>query len=251
MQARTRFRHALQQDNTKTLDDAACARIEKLSAEERLRWAFDTFGSGLVLTTSFGVQSAVLLHMATQIDPDVPVVFIDTQYLFPETYQFADALKEKLSLNLKIYRADASAAWQEARHGKRWEKGAAAKREYNIENKVEPMDRAARELGVTAWISGLRREQGSTREDRPVAELQGKTVKVYPLIDWTSRDVYNYLQKHGLPYHPLFDKGYASVGDWHSTKPGATDEESRGAGSARECGLHDPAQRKKGIDYQI
>lgn len=216
--------------------------FEKLSAEQRIRWAVDTYGDKLILTTSFGIQSAVLLHMATQIKPDIPVVFADTQYLFPETYQFAETLRQRLNLNLHIGRAPLSAAWQEALHGKRWEGDKAALDAYNLENKVEPVARIARELGAKAWLSGLRREQSDTRADRPAFEQQKAMAKIYPLIDWTARDIYQYLKKHDLPYHPLWEKGYVSVGDWHSSQTleeGMREQDTRFGGKGRECGLHD------------
>src|ERR1700744_3829132 len=99
------------------------ANLEKVPAEERVRWALERFRPDIMLSTSFGVQSAVLLHMVTQQWSDIPVVMVDTRYLFPETYRFADYLTERLKLNLKIYRAPVTAAWQEARHGKMWEQG--------------------------------------------------------------------------------------------------------------------------------
>src|SRR5277367_3351178 len=107
------------------------ANLEKVSAEERVRWALERFRPDIMLSTSFGAQSAVSLHMATQQWPEIPVVMIDTRYLFPETYRFADQLTERLKLNLKVYRADASAAWLEARHGKLWEHGIEGIEQYN------------------------------------------------------------------------------------------------------------------------
>src|SRR5882757_2549140 len=121
------------------------ANLEKVPAEERVRWALERFRSETMLSTSFGVQSAVLLHMVTQQWPEIPVVMVDTRYLFPETYRFADELTERLKLNLKVYRSEVSAAWLEARHGKLWEHGVDGIERYNQVNKVEPMQRAIRE----------------------------------------------------------------------------------------------------------
>ena len=120
--------------------------LEKISAQERVKWAVDTYGDGLVLTTSFGVQSAVMLHLVTQVVPKIPVIFIDTGYLFPETYRFAAELTKKLHLNLKTYVPALTAAHQEALHGKRWEQGLDGLNHYNHINKVEPMDRAVRDM---------------------------------------------------------------------------------------------------------
>jgi phosphoadenosine phosphosulfate reductase len=216
--------------------------LEKVSAEERVRWALDNLAEQFVLSSSFGIQAAVLLHMVTRAKPGIPVLFIDTGYLFPETYAFVDQLTERLSLNLKTYRATMTPAWQEARYGKLWEQGEAGLDRYNQMNKVEPMARALRELQAGTWFSGLRREQATTRAELPVLAVQRGTFKVLPLVDWTNRDVHRYLTKYDLPYHPLFDQGYVSVGDVQTTakwSPGMTEEETRFFGIKRECGLHD------------
>ncbi len=225
--------------------------LEEQSAHDRVRWAVEAFGGQLMLSTSFGIQSAVMLHLVNEVVPGIPVVFVDTGYLFPETYQFAETLTERLDLNLRIYRSQKSAAHQEAIHGKLWEQGLAGLEQYNLMNKVEPMNRAVQELKAQAWFSGLRRTQSSTRVERPVAEKQNKIWKVYPIIDWSDRDIYQYLQQNGLPYHPLWDQGYASVGDWHSSSKimdGVDEENSRFNGLKRECGLHEAVDRP---DYQI
>ncbi len=225
---------------------AAVADLSRLSAEDRVRWAVAEFGDKLILTTSFGIQSAVMLHLASRVAPEIPVVFIDTGYLFPETYRFADELTKKLKLNLKTYTPRRSAAQQEALEGKRWEQGLDGLKAYNFENKVEPMDRAVRELGATAWLAGLRRSQASTREGLGFVQVQNKITKVHPILDWDNRTVHRYLTEHGLPYHPLWDNGYVSVGDWHSSaplQPGMTEEQTRFGGLKRECGLHEVSGR--------
>ncbi len=225
--------------------------LESSSAEERVRWAVDTFGEGLILTTSFGIQAAVMLHLVTRIHPRIPVVFIDTGYLFPDTYRFADELTARLDLNLKTYRAPMSPAEQEAKFGRLWEMGAEGLARYNFINKVEPMDRAVRDLRATAWLAGLRREQASSRQELPVVQVQNRITKIHPIIDWTNRDVHFYLRQHDLPYHPLWEKNYVSVGDWHSSSPlapGMSEEETRFNGVKRECGLHEPSGR---VDFQI
>ncbi len=218
------------------------ARLEKATAEERVRWALEHFRPGIILSSSFGAQSAVSLHLVTQQWPEIPVVLVDTGYLFPETYQFIDQLTARLKLNLKVYRAPVSPAWQEARWGKLWEQGVEGIERYNQVNKVEPMQRALRELGARAWISGLRRQQAKSRADTGVLRLQNGIVKVQPIVDWTDRHVYQYLTLHDLPYHPLWEKGYVSIGDVHTTRPltgEMTEEETRFFGLKRECGLHD------------
>jgi phosphoadenosine phosphosulfate reductase len=222
---------------------AADRDLSKASARERLAWALDLFGDSLVASTSFGAQSAVMLHLATQASPGIPVVFIDTGYLFPETYRFADELTQRLKLNLKVYRAVESAAWLEARHGKLWEKGAEGLAAYNRIAKVEPMQRALSELHAKAWVAGLRRSQSSTRAGLPIVGTQDGRTKVLPIADWSDRDVHRYLTENKLPYHPLWEKGYVSIGDVQTTRPLTADmspEETRFFGIKRECGIHDP-----------
>ncbi|RDX37488.1 phosphoadenylyl-sulfate reductase [Kangiella sp. HD9-110m-PIT-SAG07] len=217
------------------------SKLDNVTAEKRVEYALEYFPSEVALASSFGVQSAVSLHLLTQAKPDIPVILVDTGYLFPETYQFVDQLAERLQLNLKVYQSELSAAWQEARYGKLWQKGEAGIKEYNKRNKVDPMDRALDELEVSTWFSGLRRQQSSSREELPVVQLFKGRVKVHPIIDWSSKQVFEYLQKHDLPYHPLWHKGYVSIGDTHSTralKDGESEEDTRFGGVVRECGLH-------------
>jgi phosphoadenosine phosphosulfate reductase len=227
------------------------AQIEAVPAEERIRLAYQHYGERLVLSTSFGVQSAVMLHMVTQIVPQIPILFIDTGYLFPETYRFAAELSQRLTLNLKTFRSQQSAAQQEALYGKLWEQGLDGLKKYNELNKVEPMNRAITQLSAQAWLSGLRRVQSNSREKRPAIEQQNKIVKLYPIIDWSDKAIYDYLTQHDLPYHPLWDQGYVSVGDWHSTSKlsaGMRAEDTRFGGLKRECGLHESSE---GDNYQI
>lgn len=215
--------------------------LAPLTAQERVSWALENLPGQSIISSSFGIQSAVMLHLITQQYPDVPVVLLDTGYLFPETYQFIDTLTERLKLNLKVYRAKQSPGWQEARFGKLWEQGVDGINKYNQLNKVDPLSNALTELNVSSWFSGLRREQASTRADKQVIEINRGTFKVYPIIDWTKRDVHQYLTKNNLPYHPLWEKGYVSVGDIQTSRPlelGMTEEETRFHGLTRECGIH-------------
>jgi len=215
--------------------------LEKKTALERIEFAAENLPSNYSIASSFGAQSAVSLHMITQVMPKIPVILIDTGYLFPETYQFVDQLAEALDLDVLVYQSTMSPAWQEARYGKLWEKDTRALNEYNQRNKVEPMDRALNELEVGTWFAGLRREQSKSRHELPIVQTFKDRVKVHPVIDWSNRDIHQYLQKHRLPYNPLWEKGYVSIGDKHSTKPltlGLSEEETRFGGSQRECGLH-------------
>ncbi|HCB14465.1 MAG TPA: phosphoadenosine phosphosulfate reductase [Gammaproteobacteria bacterium] len=222
--------------------EAMNRELEAVSAEQRVAWALENFSSRIVMTSSFGAQSAVCLHMVTQQWPEIPVLLVDTGYLFPETYHFIDELTERLSLNLHIHRAQYSPAWQEARYGKLWEQGVEGINRYNQLNKVEPMQRALRDLGVGAWISGLRRQQAKSRQHLDVLLWRNGRCKIHPVIDWTDRDIYRYLSKYELPYHPLWEQGYVSIGDVHTSHrlvDGMSPEDTRFFGLKRECGLHE------------
>lgn len=216
--------------------------LSQRSAEERVAWALNTLPGEHVLSSSFGAQAAVMLHLVVTQKPDIPVIVTDTGYLFPETYRFIDELTDRLNLNLRIYRSEVSPAWQEARHGRRWEAGAGGIRDYNQENKVRPMQRALDELEASTWFAGLRRVQSASRANTRFVDSSGERWKVHPIADWSDRDVYRYMKAHELPYHPLWEKGYVSIGDVHTTRTLAeagSSEKTRFNGLHRECGLHE------------
>jgi len=234
---------AYDEDETRAVAIERCnGKFAALDPKARVEWALEQLPGVHALTSSFGAQAAVSLHLLTSVAPKIPVILVDTGYLFTETYRFIDELAERLDLNLKVYRAEASPAWQEARHGQRWHQGIDGINAYNEENKVEPMRRALRELGVGTWFAGLRRNQSESRSQIPFLDWSGGRWKVHPIADWTDRDVHLYLQEHDLPYHPLWEKGYLSIGDSHSTKPiheVSTEEQTRFFGLKRECGIHE------------
>ncbi len=216
--------------------------LEAMDAQARVAWALENLPANHIVSSSFGAQSAVMLHMLTQAQPNIPVVLTDMGYLFPETYGFIDELTEKLDLNLHVYRAKLSAAWQEARFGRLWEKGIEGIEKYNQMNKVEPMQRALGELKAGTWFAGLRRSQSDTRGKLPVLQKVGNQFKLYPIIDWSNKDLHYYLKEHNLPYHPLWEQGYVSIGDWHTTQSlqeGMNEQDTRFFGLKRECGLHE------------
>ncbi|MEW8243910.1 MAG: phosphoadenylyl-sulfate reductase [Candidatus Thiodiazotropha sp.] len=217
-------------------------KLEGMSAEQRVEWALHYLPGNHIVTSSFGIQGALMLHLVSRILPDIPVVLVDTGYLFPETYSFIDQLSERLQLNLQVYRAPESPAWQESRYGRLWEQGLGGIEHYNRINKVEPLQRALKQLDAGSWFAGLRRQQSQSRSTLPVVRVQDGRFKVHPVIDWHNRDVHRYLQKHNLPYHPLWEQGYASVGDVHTSRPlelGMHEEETRFFGLKRECGIHE------------
>ena len=224
-------------------------QLESMSAEQRIQWALDNLPDEFVLSSSFGIQAAVCLHLVTKIKADTPIILTDTGYLFPETYQFIDKLTEQLNLNLKVYTAIYSNAWQEARYGKLWEQGIDGLTKYNLLNKVEPMQRALKELNAKTWCSGLRRSQASSREQLPVLSIQNGCFKFLPIIDWSNKEVFYYLKENNLEYHPLWEQGYVSVGDVQTSRPleaGLSEEDTRFFGLKRECGLHEEQGEDQG-----
>lgn len=228
------------------------AMLSAKDARERIAWAVGAHAGEIILSTSFGAQSALMLDLVLGVAPETPVVFVDTGYLFPETYRFSEELKERFpEMRLHTYVPRMSAAHQEALFGELWAQGREGLETYGRINKVEPMNRALTELGARAWLSGLRRGQASSRQNLRVVEKQNRTFKIHPIIDWSEREVYHYMKERGLPFHPLWHKGYVSIGDRHSTRTLAEAgdaEATRFNGVKRECGLHEMSGQG---DWQI
>ena len=234
-----------QQSQELNLDlDTLNQEFDQSSAIELIEWSAETFGSQLVMSTSFGIQAAVMLGLVTSVVPDIPVIWIDTGYLPPETYGFAERLTAELSLNLKVYQSPMSPARMEALYGRLWEGSVDSFNRYDQIRKVEPMQRALDELGAAAWLTGLRAKQTDYRKTLTRIGQQEGRYKVMPILHWNSKDVYDYLTANNLPYHPLFEQGYVSVGDWHSSRPITADDtdgrDTRFNGLKQECGIHIP-----------
>ena len=229
----------------------ACPHLAQCDAFGRLRWGLETFGEGFALTTSFGIQAAVSLHLLSRLDRTVPVIWVDTGYLQLETYTYAEDLMQRLGLQVRVAQAVMSPARMEALHGRLWESGQVDDLEtYHRIRKVEPLDRAMTELGVTCWASGVRGSQTDHRTAmQHLEEVRGRWA-LRPLLDWSSRDVFYYMQEHDLPQHPLFAQGYSTVGDWHSSGPddgNSSGRATRFGGLKQECGIHIPGLAGEGI----
>ena len=215
--------------------------LASVDAATRVHWALKNLPGPYALSSSFGAQAAVSLHLITRADPDIPVLVIDTGYLFPETYQFIKQLEQQLELNIQTFASPQSVEDFEAQYGKLWTQGREGLDQYLELRKVEPMRRGLATLGTATWFAGLRRSQAASRAALNPLEVRDGRFKVHPIFDWSDRDVYLYLKAHGLPYHPLWDKGYVSIGDWHSTKAlheVDSADELRFSGLKRECGIH-------------
>lgn len=221
--------------------DALNSKLETRSPQEIVAWAVDEFGDGLTLACSFGgVSGMALLDMAVAVKPDISVFYLDTGFLFPETLQTRDRAVERYGIRPVGYSTQVSPEEQARRHGEElWARDpdlCCAIR------KVEPNARALK--GKAAWITGLRRDQSSTRRAvRPVDwDAKFGLYKVSPLAGWTERQVWAYVIEHGVPYNPLHDAGYPSIGCTHCTRPVGAGEDIRSgrwSGTGKiECGLH-------------
>ncbi|HEX9779884.1 MAG TPA: phosphoadenylyl-sulfate reductase [bacterium] len=220
------------------------ARFASTHPSEVIRWAFETFRPDVAVSSSFGAESAALLHMAVQADPAVSVRTVDTGFLFPETLAFMEELRRRFSLNLQVYRTKMDVEQFKRDHA-----------HLPIEHpdyccgeyKVEAMTRAL--AGLRGWITGIRRDQAGTRKATPFVErLDTGVVKVAPLAGWSRKQVHAYMQEHGLPYHPLWHQGYTSIGCYPCTQKPLDPHDPRSgrwAGQSKtECGIHDIGKTK-------
>ena len=207
--------------------------LEHEPPAEVVRWAARAFGlEHLVVTASF--EDAVLVHVAATAAPGIEITLLDTQYLFAETQWLADQLTERLDITVRVVRPLPA-----VRPDNLWQTDVEA---CCAARKVEPLSRAL--AGKQAWITGVRRADGPTRADAPIAAYDtGRgLVKINPLATMSDEDMELYLRLHDLPAHPLADKGYASIGCWPCTRPVAPGEDKRAgrwSGNTKtECGLH-------------
>ncbi len=215
------------------LPDLAAA--EAMSAREILALVLEEFPGRVALACSFQKEESVLLDLLFELEPKARVFAIDTHYLFPETYELWREVERRYGTTIEVYEGP-SQEQLEAVHGERlWERNEDL---YLAIAKLEPLVRALGDLD--AWITGIRRDQSPTRADAPKLgwDERHELWKANPLADWTDEDCWATIRERGLPYNALHDRGYASIGDVHSTQPGAG-REGRWAGTDRlECGIH-------------
>lgn len=214
--------------------------------QQIVEWSIAQFAGDLVMSSSFGAESAVLLHMVTRLMPEIRIIFIDTGYLFPETFAFMEELRRRMNLNIWVYRTRQDPFAYLHKSGEEnptWRKdvdGCCAV------NKNEPFERAMRELHPAAWLRGIRRSQSETRRDKPFIEWSRRygCYAISPLLSWGTRQMHAYLKEHDLPYHPLYEQGYPSIGcnPLSCTRPIQIGEDSRAgrwAGREKlECGIN-------------
>ena len=209
--------------------------VESMSAQEILRFCLDTFPGKVALACSFQKEESVLLDMLFELEPKARAFAIDTHYLFPETYELWREVERRYDTKVEVFEGP-SPAELAATHGERlWETKPDL---YLAIAKVEPLTLALMDLDC--WITGIRRDQSPTRVNAAKLDWDAKHElwKANPIVDWSDDDCWAYIRARGLPYNALHDRGYGSIGDTHSTTPGAG-REGRWAGTDRtECGLH-------------
>jgi len=219
------------------------AALEGSSPETILRWGFDTFGPGIVMATGFGPEGIVLMHHVSQIRPETIVFYLDTDLLFANTYELRDELVQKLGIRFERVYSGISLPEQALRHGdKLWDRDPDTCCHIR---KVIPQRQFLSKYD--AWITGIRRDQTAFRANTKQIEWDhaNRMVKLNPLAGWTSDQVWEHIQTNELPYNPLHDYGYPSIGCWTCTKavePGQDPRSGRWAGKPKtECGIHLPS----------
>jgi phosphoadenosine phosphosulfate reductase len=219
---------------------AACVDLVAQTPEAILQWAVQTFHPRLTMGTAFGPEGNCIIHMLAAIEPQVRIFNLETGYQFAETLELRERIKQKYGIEVEYIRPDLTVEEYEAEHGGPL---------YVIrpdqcchDRKIVPLRRAA--VGYDAWISAIRKDQTGDRAKASVVEWDAKfsLVKINPLLNWTKQDVWKFITKNDVPYNPLHDRGYPSIGCWPCTAPvGAGEDERagrwRGTGK-KECGLH-------------
>lgn len=214
--------------------------FEDAAPQTVLRWAIEEFGAGVALATGFGTEGCVLVDMVARIDPSARIFYLDTDLLFPETYELRDQLTARYGVRFERRATVRSLEQQTLRHGEKlWE------RDPDLccrLRKVEPLKEML--SGLRAWITAIRRDQSPARAHARVVDHDAKfgLIKINPLAGWTRQQVWKYIREHDVPYNKLYDQGYSSIGCTPCTSPVQINEDQR-AGRWRgfqktECGLH-------------
>jgi phosphoadenosine phosphosulfate reductase len=220
--------------------DLANQCLHRSSPQEILRWAVDTFEDRLTMATAFGAEGCCIIHMLAEIDPGVRIFNLETGYQFAETLELRERIKDRYGIAVELIKPDLTVPEYEEEHGGPL---------YTIrpdqcchDRKIIPLRRAI--VGYEAWISAIRRDQTIHRAQAGMVQWDPKfsLVKINPLLNWTKKEVWAFLLKHDVPYNPLHDQGFPSIGCWPCTRPvdnGEDERSGRWAGSAKkECGLH-------------
>jgi phosphoadenosine phosphosulfate reductase len=219
------------------------AELETRPAQEIVAWALAEYAPRVGISTAFGVEGCALIDMAARLDAKIQVFTVDTDFLFPETHELMARISERYKIEIQRVKGEVSKEEQERVHGVAlWERNPDA---CCALRKVEPTQRAV--AGLDAWLAGIRRDQGPSRAGIRILERYDHAdgsplVKVNPLATWTRNDTWKYVMANDVPYSPLLDQGYKSIGCWPCTRPvdaGADERAGRWAGTdKKECGIH-------------
>ncbi|CUM57445.1 uncharacterized protein AC631_02774 [Debaryomyces fabryi] len=226
-------------------------KLQKLSPEDIIKWAYVTFPN-LYQTTAFGLTGLVTIDMISKLKPEeghlIDLIFIDTLHHFPQTYDLINNVSKKYNSKIHTFKplnVETEAEFSQRYGDQLWETNDSY---YDFLVKVEPSQRAYKELQVVAVLTGRRKSQGGARGTLPVIEIEESsgTIKINPLCNWDFNQVKSYIDEHNVPYNELLDLGYKSIGDWHSTVPVAEGEDERSGrwkGKAKtECGIHETSK---------
>ena len=214
--------------------------LEQATPQEILRWAVERYAPKFTMATAFGPEGMTIIHMLAEIAPETPVFNLDTGYQFEETLQLRERVKQRYGMEVELKRPELSVVEYEAAHG-----GPVYKTDPNQcchDRKIVVLKQAA--VGFDAWASAIRRDQSPDRATAPIVAWDKKfgLVKISPLANWTKKQVWGLISQHDIPYNPLHDQGYTSVGCWPCTRsilPGEDERAGRWSGFAKtECGLH-------------
>ena len=225
---------------------------EQWSAQDVLRWAFATFGRHVEIASGFGVEGMVLIDIAARLQPSLRVFTLDTDFLFPETYALIDRVEKRYGIKVERLKAELKPEEQEVRHGAElWLRNSDAC--CNL-RKIEPLRKKLSRL--QAWITSIRRDQTAVRAKARKVEWDSQfhLVKINPLADWSSKKIWQYVMEHNVPYNPLHDQNYPSIGCTHCTRsvrPGEDPRAGRWAGFEKtECGLHGIAEKLQKLEVR-
>ena len=210
--------------------------LKNMSSGDFIRWAAKKYETGLYALSSFGTDSSVMFELLKQAGVKVPIITIDTGFLFEETNQYKQAMIAKYDLEVITF-GPTNEVIDYVKKEKLWESHPEL---YNYFVKVEPLQRELKNKKIKALMSGIRHDQTETRKHKQRVSIGSEgEVRLHPILDWSKKDVEKYIKDNNLVRHPLFHKGYASVGDWTTTQKGSTRKQSRSMlGAKMECGIH-------------
>jgi phosphoadenosine phosphosulfate reductase len=216
--------------------------LQGATPQEILRWAVEAYHPDLLMATAFGAEGCCVIHMVAEIEPGVKFINLETGYQFPETLELRDRITARYGIEVEYVRPDQSVAEYEAEHGGPLH--GLRPDQCCHDRKIQPLRQALARIGPRAWVSAIRKNQTTDRTLADVVQWDAKfnLVKVNPLLNWTKKDVWAFILKHDVPYNPLHDRDYPSIGCWPCTRPvtaGEDDRAGRWAGKVKkECGLH-------------